>query len=163
MFYAAIQHGGWNGARVDHRTSRDSGATWSQPKTLIHTISNLPRNKPIRLAPNEFMIPLYENFGQKHGYTCTVTVSNRRITSKRFASMSGEKHTQPALVRVSDDQLFAYTRSPAKQFLMFTQFDFAHEKWSAVERLNIPNPNSAVDVVLTPNEQILLVYNDSHK
>lgn len=161
MFYAATQHGGWNGARTDYKTSRDNGLTWSRAKTLVHRWSNLPRNKPIRLGPNEFALPLYHSVGGKYGYTCTLNVSEGEITKKRFAVIHGEPHSQPAIVRVSSDELFAYMRDPARRNVLFSRFDLARQQWSAVERLQLPNPNSAVDVVQTPDGKILLIYNDS--
>jgi len=161
MFYAAVQHGGWSGARVDYKTSRDSGKTWSRPKTLIHEWSNLPRSKPVRLERNRFALPLYHNYGQKHAYTCTLTVAGGAITSKSFEPISGEMHTQAAIVRHDENELFAYMRDPTKKSLMFSRFDVAQKKWSTAERLQLPNPNSAVEAERTPDGKILLVYNDS--
>jgi predicted neuraminidase len=161
MFYAAIQTGGWDGARTDYKISRDHGFTWSRPKTLVHSWSNLPRNKAIRLGRNEFALPLYHTVGGKYGYTCSVTVADGEITQRRFAVISGERHSQPAIVRFSPDELFAYMRDPAHQDVLFSRLNLARQQWSAVEHLQLPNPNSALDVVRTPDGKILLVYNDN--
>ena len=161
MFYASVQTGGWTGARVDYKTSHDAGRTWSRAKTLVHMWSNMPRSKPLRLGPNRFAIPLYHNIGRKHGYTCTVSVAGGKITSKSYEAIPGIEQTQPALVRRSENELFAYLRDPTKQSLIFARFDVARKRWSDAERLALPNPNSAVDTEQTPDGRTLLVYNSS--
>lgn len=163
LFYAAMPMGGWSSARVDYKTSKDSGQNWSRPKTLVGTFCNLPRNKPLQLRPHQFVIPLYKNFGHKYGYTCTVTVSDGKITNKTFENIPGPQHTQPAIVRRNDNELMAYLRDPTWQSLMFSRFKAADREWSTAERLVIPNPNAAIDAVQTEDGKTLLVYNDSKK
>jgi predicted neuraminidase len=162
-FYAAIPFGGWTTAHIDYRVSKDSGVTWSQPKTLVGMLSNMPRSEPVRVGPNRFAIPLYHNMGQKHGYTCTVTVAGGKIINRTFERIRGEKHTQPAIARVSDNELYAYLRDPTWKSLMFSRFDVARRRWSTAERLDVVNPNAAVDVEQTPDGKTLLVYNSNPK
>jgi predicted neuraminidase len=162
-FYAAVPFGGWTAARVDYRTSKDSGLTWSRPRTLIRMFSNLPRSKPVRVGSGRFAIPLYHNIGRKHAYTCTVTVAGGEIVSRTYEAVPGEKHTQPAILRRADGELFAYLRDPTWKSLMFSRLDPVQRKWSPAERLQVPNPNAAVDVAQTSDGRVLLVYNDSPK
>jgi predicted neuraminidase len=163
LFYAAMPFGGWSTARVDYKTSKDAGQTWSGAKTLVGRWCNMPKNKPLQLDAHQFTIPLYRNFRPKHGYTCTVTVSQGEITGKTFEQMSGPEHTQPALVRRNENALVAYLRDPTWQSLMFSHCDVAQRKWSVAERLSLPNPNAAIDAVQADDGKTLLVYNDSKK
>lgn len=163
LFYAAMPVGGWSSARVDYKTSRDAGQTWSPARTLVGLWCNMPKSKPLQLGVHQFAIPLYRNFWPKHGYTCTVTVSQGKIISKIFENMSGAEHTQPALVRRSENELVAYLRDPTWQSLMFSHCDAVQRKWSVAERLHLPNPNAAVDAVQADDGKTLLVYNDSKK
>ena len=160
-FYAAMPFGGWTTAHVDYRTSKDGAVTWSQPKTLIYMLSNMPRSEPVRVGPGQFAIPLYHNILRKHGYTCTVTVAGGKILRRSYEAIPGEKHTQPAIVRHSSGDLYAYLRDPTWKSMMFSRFDAAERKWSRAERLDLVNPNAAVDVEQTPDDKTLLVYNDS--
>ena len=163
LFYAAMPYGGWSSARVDYKTSKDAGHSWSRAKTLVWLPCNMPRNKPLQSGAHQFIIPLYRNFSPKHGYTCTVTVSNGEIRSKTFEDMSGPEHTQPALVRRSENQFVAYLRDPTWKSLMFSQCDVTQRKWSTAERLSLPNPNAAIDAGQADDGKTLLVYNDSNK
>jgi len=163
LFYTSLPFGGWTCASVDYKTSLDEGQTWSQPTMLVGTFGNLTRGKPLALAPHKFMVPLYKNLGHKHGYTCTLTVSRGQITGKTFQDIPGPENTQPALARRGDNELVAYLRDPTWQSLLFARFDSAQGKWSVAERLNLPNPNAAVDAVQADEGKTLLVYNDSRK
>jgi alpha-L-fucosidase len=163
LFYAAMPMGGWSSARVDYKTSKDNGQTWSQAKTLVGTFCNLPRNKPLRLGPGKFTVPLYKNFGHKYSYTCTLTVSGGEIRSKTFERIDGPENTQPTLVQRSEKELVAYLRDPTWESLMFSHCDPSQLQWSSAERLQMPNPNAAIDAVQTNDGQTLLVYNDSKK
>lgn len=163
LFYAALPLGGWSSARVDYKTSKDAGQTWSQPRTLVGTFCNLPRNKPLQLGAHQFVIPLYKNFGHKYGYTCTLTVSGGEITSKTFESIPGPENTQPALIRRNNDELIAYLRDPTWRSLMVSRCNATNRKWTTAERLALPNPNAAIDAVQTDDGKTLLVYNDSKK
>jgi predicted neuraminidase len=163
LFYAAMPIGGWSSARVDYKTSQDNGETWSGAKTLVGLYCNLPRNKPLQLAPHQFTIPLYRNVFHKLGYTCTVKVSGGEIKTKTFEKIPGPEHTQPALVRRGENELIAYLRDPTWESLMFSHYDIAARKWSMAERLSLPNPNAAIDAVQTDDGKTLLVYNDSKK
>jgi predicted neuraminidase len=163
LFYATMPFGGWSTASVDYKTSKDGGQTWSIAKTLVGRWCNMPKNKPIPLGAHQFAVPLYRNVWPKHGYTCTVTVSQGEIVSKTFEHMSGPEHTQPALVRRCETELVAYLRDPTWQGLMFSRCNVADRKWSAAERLALPNPNAAVDAIQTDDGKTLLVYNDNKK
>ena len=163
LFYAALPFGGWSSARVDYKTSKDNGQTWSPAKTLVGTFCNLPRNKPLRLGPGKFTVPLYKNFGHKYSYTCTLTVSGGEIKSRTYERIDGPENTQPTLVQRSEKELVAYLRDPTWESLMFSHCDPAQLKWSNAERLQLPNPNAAIDAVQTEDGRTLLVYNDSKK
>jgi predicted neuraminidase len=163
LFYAALPLGGWSSARVDYKTSRDNGQTWSPAKVLVGTFCNLLRNKPLRLGPGKFTVPLYQNFGHKYGYTCTLTVSGGEIKSKTYERIDGPENTQPSLVQRSEKELVAYLRDPTWQSLLFSHCDPADLKWSTAERLQLPNPNAAIDAVQSDDGKTLLVYNDSKK
>ncbi|MEY2531586.1 MAG: hypothetical protein QOI96_1671 [Verrucomicrobiota bacterium] len=163
LFYAAPPMGGWTFARVDYKTSMDAGRTWSGAKSLVGSFGNLSRNKPLQLSPHKFAIPLYKEFWPKYGYTCTVTVSRGTIASKTFENIPGPENIQPALVRRSETELVAYLRDPKWQSLMFSHCNAPDRKWSTAERLNLPNPNAAIDAVQTDDGKTLLVYNDSKK
>src|SRR5438067_4602951 len=74
LFYAAVEAGGWSGAHVDYKTSRDRGHTWSESRRLTTGLGDLPRNKPVELPDARFsyrsLIPPFESMltgrGGKH-------------------------------------------------------------------------------------------------
>ncbi len=51
LFYAAVEFGGWSGAHVDYKISRDRGRTWSESHRLTNGLGDIPRSKPVELGP----------------------------------------------------------------------------------------------------------------
>jgi predicted neuraminidase len=92
-----------------------------------------------------------------------LTVSGGEIRSKTFERIDGPENTQPTLVQRSEKELVAYLRDPTWESLMFSHCDPSQLQWSSAERLQMPNPNAAIDAVQTNDGQTLLVYNDSKK
>src|SRR5437879_10005888 len=58
LFYAAVEFGGWSGAHVDYKISRDRGRTCSESHRLNHGLGDVPRSKPVELGPHELFLPL---------------------------------------------------------------------------------------------------------
>src|SRR5947208_15837262 len=47
LFYAAVEFGGWSGAHIEYKTSRNRGRTWSEAHRFAGKFGDLPRSKPI--------------------------------------------------------------------------------------------------------------------
>src|SRR5436309_14467452 len=61
LFYAAVEAGGWSGAHVDYKTSRDRGHTWSESRRLTTGLGDLPRNRLVELAACEIPFALSQS------------------------------------------------------------------------------------------------------
>ncbi len=160
LFYAALPFGGWSTARVDYKTSRDEGRTWSVARTLVGGFGRLPRNSPVPVGEG-FMVPLYRGIWNKRAFTCLVTAENGVILEKKFADIPGRPAFQAALVQPPGGDLVAYLRNPEWDGLLFSRFDRATGSWSPAEQLALPNPNAAVAAAATPAGETLLVFNNS--
>ncbi len=55
LFYAAVEFGGWSGAHVDYKISRDRGRTWSESHRLTNGLGDIPRSKPVELGSHEHL------------------------------------------------------------------------------------------------------------
>ena len=160
LFYAALPFGGWSTARVDYKTSLDQGQTWSPARTLVNGYAHLPRAKPIS-AGASFIVPLYRGIWRKRSYLCTITPEHGSVKAKVFQDIPGVASFQPALVRQNSGELVAYLRNPKWTGLLFSRFDAVNSVWSETETLHLPNPNSAIDAVLSPEGKTLLILNNS--
>jgi alpha-L-fucosidase len=160
LFYIVRTFGGWSTSYVDYKTSTDFGITWSDPRRFKSMIGNLTRIKPIELAPNQFMLPLYHELFSKNGYSCILDVSKGEIIESNCYEIPGIDHLQPAFVQ-HGEKILAYLRNSGSQSLLVSEFSLKSSEWSEPENTNLPNHDSSIDVVKSNGGNILMVYDDS--
>jgi len=159
LFYAAVEAGGWSGAHVDYKTSRDRGHTWSESHRLTSGLGDLPRNKPVELAGCEILLPLSHSAFRKYAYgarwkTCA------KLLQPSYPTIDGSKFSHPAFVAVGSNSVVAFVRARGGGMLQSTFFDPDKNGWSIPQSTNLPNSDSAIDAVRLADGRILLVYND---
>ena len=159
LFYAAVEAGGWSGAHVDYKTSRDRGHTWSESHRLTSGLGDLPRNKPVELAGCEILLPLSHSAFRKYAYgarwkTCA------KLLQPSYPTIDGSKFSHPAFVAVGSNSVVAFVRARGGGMLQSKFFDPDKNGWSIPQSTNLPNSDSAIDAVRLADGRILLVYND---
>jgi predicted neuraminidase len=160
LFYAAVEFGGWSGAHVDYKISRDRGFTWSESHRLTKGLGDLPRNKPVELAGCEIFLPLSHSVLQKYAYgvrwkTCA------KLLQPSYSIIAGSKSTQPAFVALDSNRVFAFLRARGGGTLRSASFDVSKNTWGKPVETNLPNPDSAIDALRLDERRVLLVYNDN--
>jgi predicted neuraminidase len=159
LFYAAVEAGGWSGAHVDYKTSRDRGRSWSESHRLTSGLGDLPRNKPVELAGCEILLPLSHSGFRKYAYgarwkTCA------KLLQVTYPTIDGSKFSHPAFVAFGSNRVLAFVRARGGGMLQSTFFDPDKNGWSIPQPTNLPNSDSAIDAVRLEDGRILLVYND---
>src|SRR5438046_6274862 len=95
LFYAAVEFGGWSGAHIDYKTSRDRGHTWSESHRLTKGLGDLPRNKPVSLAGCEILLPLSHSAFRKYAYGARwKTCAN--LLQPIYPTIDASRFTHPA-------------------------------------------------------------------
>lgn len=171
LFYESVpllpfRIGGHSAAYVDYKVSRDGGESFSLGRRLVGGLGDfghLPRNKPIPLGSEWFMVPVYREFISKYGYTVAIHRKEGRVLDTRTYRIPGKGHLQPTLVHRPGAGTHAYLRSAddERPWILHSAFDWDEREWSGPQRTNLPNPNAAVDAVRTANGQVLIAYNHS--
>jgi predicted neuraminidase len=159
LFYAAVEFGGWSGAHVDYKISRDRGQTWTESHRLTSGLGDLPRNKPVELAGCEILLPLSHSGFRKYAYgarwkTCA------KLSQPSYPTIDGSKFSHPAFVAVGSNRVLAFVRARGGGMLQSTFFDPDKNGWSIPQPTNLPNSDSAIDAVGLEDGRILLAYND---
>jgi predicted neuraminidase len=159
LFYAAVEFGGWSGAHVDYKISRDRGQTWTESHRLTSGLGDLPRNKPVELAGCEILLPLSHSGFRKYAYgarwkTCA------KLSQLSYPTIDGSKFSHPAFVAVGSNRVLAFVRARGGGMLQSTFFDPDKNGWSIPQPTNLPNSDSAIDAVGLEDGRILLAYND---
>jgi predicted neuraminidase len=159
LFYAAVEAGGWSGAHVDYKTSRDRGRTWSESHRLTSGLGDLPRNKPVELSGCEIFLPLSHSGLRKYAYGARWKTCAKSFQLS-YPTIDGSKFSHPAFVAFGSNRVLAFVRARGGGMLQSTFFDPEKNGWSIPQPTNLPNSDSAIDAVPLEDGRILLVYDD---
>ena len=167
LFYVSNFIGGWAMAQVSYKVSTNFGKSWTRGRKLTRIISKLIRTKIIELENGNFILPLYHEFYKKQAMTCVLKPKGKRIVKKWCKRVPGNEHIQPAIVKdKSKDIYHVYMRNMKRGQTLYTSFSSKNvksPKFSKVIELDIPNPNSSIDVIDFEKEGALAVFNNHPK
>jgi alpha-L-rhamnosidase len=169
LFFGTVTIGGWGGIRPFYKISKDFGSTWSKSipieaafpsgeNDFYSRLGKFVRIKPI-LVNGKLLLPMYYEHTKKRVFTCVFTKSNPKDIFKETscAVAPGNRVLQPSMV-VKDGVIHTYARG-REGFVEHGIFDINTMRWSEFDPINVPNPNSSVDSILTYDNKILLVGN----
>jgi predicted neuraminidase len=159
LFYSATTMvNGWSAAHVEYKTSRDGGSTWSESRRLTQGFGILSRGTPLLLDDGRLLVPLYEEFLGRQSVLCSLRLRDGRVVSRTCSSVPGS-HIQPALVRFGGS-LWAYMRVDRGERILRSRLGGDGE-WESPSPIDVPNPDSSLDVALTGAGGLLLACNPS--
>src|SRR5205814_6580189 len=110
LFYAAVEFGGWSGAHIDYKTSRDRGHTWSESHRLTKGLGDLPRNKPVEFAECEILLPLSHSAVRKYAYGARWKTCGK-LLQPSYPIIDGSKFSHPAFVALGSNRVLAFVRA----------------------------------------------------
>ena len=163
LFFAGVPFGGWTASHVDFVMSPDLGLHWSTVRRLVSGFSHSPRSKLIELSDGQVMMPLSAWPFRWEGYTVSLSLHRGEILAKSSRSIiPGPENSQPSLLELNNGRVLAYLRNPRGGSLLFSKLDADRQKWSAAKPLNLPSPDSPVDVIECQSG-VLIVYTSNQK
>lgn len=165
LFFVSVSVGGWAGSSVNLIESYDGGETWGKVRRLITSpffnLSTLVRNSPIVYTDGSIGLPVYHEFLGKFGEILRIAPSGRILSKLRLSR--GSYSLQPDIVPTSEMAaigLMRYAGNPPKRLLQFKTVDGGNS-WSAPVKLQVPNPNAAVDAIHIGDGRILAAINNT--
>lgn len=157
---------GWDSVYLYATKSEDEGRTWEHAVQMAPNQGWMVRNKAIRLDDGRTLLPCYDE--QTWRGFCLIS-DDECLTWRQSGPMEGPCSViQPSLFVRRDGAIEAYLRSGApeentdQRVLWRTISTDRGETWSPCEPTDLPNPNSAADLVRMDNGHLALLYNDSH-
>ena len=144
-------------------TSNDGGETWSKAERLADSLYGSVKNKPIQLSDGTIVCPTSEEVNGWKVYM-SMTADNGKTWSKVGPLNNNDVFDaiQPTLFTYPDGRIQALIRTRQKRIVQIWSEDNG-KTWSDMTKLNLPNPNCAIDGVTLKDGRQLLVYNYSAK
>jgi len=164
MFVVTVSVGGWAGSSITLVESTDNGATWSRARRLVTSpffnLSTLVRGSAFRYADGSIGLPVYHEFIGKFAELLRIDVDGRILDRTRLTA--GRHALQPEVAILDEQQavaLLRYAGEAPRRVLHSATID-GGRTWSAPDKIKVPNPDSAVDLLPLDRGRLLAVFND---
>jgi alpha-L-fucosidase len=149
----------WSNTKLNHMVSDDYGRTWSTPKLLLGDPGFTTRNKPIIIG-DRLIIPLGRERIIKEWSVFLITEDGINFHLSQPIYLPKGQNIQPTVVRLGNGNLLAYLRTSTNYVYQTFSTDLG-ETWSPPEKLDLQNPNSALDMVRTKKGELILIWNNN--
>lgn len=170
VFFVSIYGDGWPETKVRLVRSTDDGATFSEPQILRDDFCWNTRQKPLRLADGDLMLPLYieclalpmfmtssDNFTDDVRWTEYGDLPNKeQYLSEHVGQI------QPALALRDDGTLSAVTRNGLGTGRIKEMIgDATGTEWTVSADIDLPNSGTSIDQVRLDNGHRVVIFNNS--
>lgn len=164
---------GWHYCKLFWKTSNDDGETWSEKHVMHDDINYMYRNKPIILKSGRILLPMYQEMPTKSFMAISDDFGKTFRFSKfiedhpRFPYkhniMGGSGCSQPTIVETETGRIIALFRTTLHKKIFRAVSDDQGESWSYAEPINLPNPDSGIDMIRLKNGKMVLLFNNAVK
>jgi len=182
LFYAIMQTEnllkkafgrGWFYCKLFYKISKDNGKTWSNSKILKDELGYMIRNKPIRLKSKKdrILLPMYKEVPPEsliaisgdngESFHFSELIKDHEKYPKKRGLMGGSGNTQPTIVELENGVILALMRTRLHKKIFRSISEDYGETWIRAEEINLPNPDSGIDMIKTSNNKLLLVFNNT--
>jgi predicted neuraminidase len=147
------------------KSSEDNGRTWSRAKKLPSGIFGPIRNKPIELFDGTI---LCGSSTEDHGWRVHMERTKKPMGDQAWSRTDPLNRSidfgaiQPTILDWPGVGIQILCRSKQDVILESWSVDNG-ESWTRMRETTLPNPNSAIDVVMLKDKRALLVYNHAEE
>lgn len=164
MFVVTVAVGGWAGSSISLVESTDNGSTWSHARRLVTSpflnFSTLVRGSAFRYADGSIGLPVYHEFAGKFAEVLRIGSDGRILDRTRLSA--GRHALQPEVAVVGENEavaLLRYAGESPRRVLQTVTVD-GGRTWAPPHKIDVPNPDSALDLLLIDDGRLLAVFND---
>ncbi len=167
LYVVSVTFGGWAASGINLLESSDGGSTWSRPRRLVASpfldLSNLVKGAPLASPRGGVLLPAYHEMAGKFGELLLVDDGGTVRDLVRLSE--GREALQPVVVPRSKYEALALMRyaGPPPGRVLALRTDDGGRHWSAPERTELPNPNSALDALRLDDGSVLAAFNDTEE
>lgn len=163
LFFVTCAVGGWSTSILNHATSDDQAATWSNPRQLVVSplvnLSTLSRQPGINLQDGGFLLPVYHELAYR--YPEMLRFDRKGVLlSKVRTEWNYSDALQPSLVPLDADRAAIWCRNMGpNQKLIYQETSDGSKTWTPIEGLSQVNPDASVAVVRLKDDLFLMCHN----
>lgn len=164
LYYVSVSFGGWAGSALNVMQSGDEGRSWSAPQRLVTSpffnVSTLNKCSAVEYEDGSIGLPVYHELFGKFAELLHVDASGKIVDKQRITH--GRHSIQPLILPLDQRRALALMRDTVAQpgRVLLSHTSDAGQGWSPDERLELPNPDSAIAGLRRPDGSLLLVLND---
>ena len=164
LFFVTVSVGGWAGSSISFVESVDNGASWSRARRLVTSplfnLSTLVKGSAFNYADGSVGLPVYHEFLGKFGELLRLDRNGRILRKTRLTS--GRHALQPEIAVISEERAVGLLRyaGAAPPRVLHMVSDDSGRSWSLPQKIHLPNPDSAVDLLALDSKRLIAVLND---
>jgi predicted neuraminidase len=154
-------------AKVLHLMSKDDGKTWSSPEVLFDKPGAFVRHPMVVMPNGVWILPMdivnSEGIGKgaENNYSITQVSADHGKTWKECFMAGSKGKVQPTVVHVGPQELLAFLRSRASDFIYrSTSSDGC--TWTPATPTTLPNNNASVQLFRLQDGHLVLAFDNSN-
>jgi predicted neuraminidase len=150
----------WKESILCIANSDDGGRHWSHPSLLLPKKGFMGKTHPITLASGKILIPIYHE-AEICPYLMLMDDLDSLFEHHLVAeTMARGKAIQPVIVELEPDRLLMFCRT--NQGMIWKSLSYnGGLSWGIFTPTQLPNPDSAIDLIKTQTGALILAFNNS--
>ena len=158
LFHVTMYGNDWTQCKIRCWKSDDMAYSWDEGAVLREELGWMTRCKPIYLSNGDLVLPVYDECSR---HAMVMISVDGGASWETFGDLSAPKGViQPTVVERFEGALLMLMRSRDGQIWRSTSEDLGRT-WTTAAPADLPNPNSAIDIVRLHSGNIALVYNNT--
>lgn len=159
LTFSALLSESWKESLLFVSSSRDEGASWSEPTLFVPRKGMMAKTRPIYGEGGQLIFPLYDE-AQYCPYLWLHEGSDLLAGSFVAETMARGKAIQPVLARLADGRILMLCRTNQGALWQSYSSNDGYT-WTILRPAELPNPDSAVDMIRLRDGRLLLAGNPS--
>jgi predicted neuraminidase len=160
LFWVTMYGDGWKTCKIKMRTSdgREGERLWGKERLYEDELGYMTRHKALVMSNGEILLPLYDEREWASFFAWSADDGETWQRGDLLRSEPG--NIQPTVVEIADGHLVSLFRPEVKESHLWRAESKDYGRtWTALEPIDVPNPNSGSDMVRLRSGAIALVNN----